>query len=146
MSKIIVFDVDNTLSNANHRQHHVQQKPKRWDLFNAKMHEDPPQNDIIWLAQTLHAAGNTIVICSGRGSENRDVTEKWLIEHDIPFEILYMRKEKDSRRDDIVKVELLEQIRKDFGEPYLWFDDRKQVVDAIRAQGIRVCQVQEGDF
>jgi hypothetical protein len=41
---------------------------------------------------------------------------------------------------------LLEEIRKDFGEPWLWFDDRNRVVDAIRAQGVRVMQVCEGDF
>lgn len=29
--KIFVFDVDCTLTNASHRQHHVRQKPKRWD-------------------------------------------------------------------------------------------------------------------
>ena len=57
-----------------------------------------------------------------------------------------MRAEKDNRKDSIVKVELLQQIRKDYGEPFLWFDDRSQVVNAIRAQGVRVLQVAPGDF
>jgi hypothetical protein len=64
----------------------------------------------------------------------------------VDFNALYMRSHSDHRQDSIVKVELLAQIRKDFGEPYLWFDDRKQVVDAIRAEGVRVLQVAPGDF
>ncbi len=64
----------------------------------------------------------------------------------VRFDKLFMRSEKDYRADNIVKVELLAQIREQFGEPYLWFDDRKQVVDAIRAEGVRVLQVAPGDF
>lgn len=57
-----------------------------------------------------------------------------------------MRPAGDHRQDNIVKVELLAEIRKDFGNPFLWFDDRNQVVDAIRAEGVRVLQVAPGDF
>jgi len=41
---------------------------------------------------------------------------------------------------------LLEQIRDEWGEPFLWFDDRNRVVDAMREEGIRVLQVQPGNF
>jgi hypothetical protein len=43
-------------------------------------------------------------------------------------------------------VELLNDIIGNYGKPWLWFDDRQQVVDAIRAQGVRVMQVAPGDF
>jgi hypothetical protein len=145
--KVIVFDVDGTLSNASHRQHHVRQKPKRWDLFNKGIPHDTPHNDIIWLFNVLRNNPETIMlIASGRGEENRPETEKWFAEHKIQCEKLYMRKSKDSRPDNIVKKEILDQIRDEFGEPYLWFDDRNQVVDAIRSEGIRVLQVAPGQF
>jgi hypothetical protein len=57
-----------------------------------------------------------------------------------------MRSAGDYRQDSIVKVELLQQIREKHGEPFLWIDDRQQVVDAIRAEGVRVLQVAPGDF
>jgi hypothetical protein len=57
-----------------------------------------------------------------------------------------MRAEKDNRKDSIVKVEFLHDITRDWGWPYLWVDDRQQVVDAIREQGVRVLQVAPGDF
>jgi hypothetical protein len=59
---------------------------------------------------------------------------------------MYMRRAKDYRPDSVVKVELLERITHDYARPWLWIDDRQQVVDAIRAQGVRVLQVAEGDF
>jgi hypothetical protein len=74
------------------------------------------------------------------------VTNTWLNTNGIFFDDLYMRGHRDHRQDSIVKVELLERIRAEHGEPWLWFDDRNQVVDAIRAQGVRVMQVAPGDF
>ena len=47
---------------------------------------------------------------------------------------------------EIQMTELLQQIRDKYGNPYLWFDDRQQVVDAIRAAGVKVLQVAPGDF
>jgi hypothetical protein len=57
-----------------------------------------------------------------------------------------MRRAKDYRADSIVKTELLDQIRQWHGEPFVWLDDRNQVVDAIRAAGVRVLQCAPGDF
>lgn len=144
--KIFCFDVDGTLADISHRRHWVQTKPKNWAAFNATMHLDKVHDDIAWLARNFYEQGHTVIICSGRGSENREVTTTWLTANQIPFHALYMRAEKDYRRDDIVKIELLQQIIAEFGYPDIWFDDRQQVVDAIRAQGVRVLQVAEGNF
>ena len=146
MIKLAVFDLDGTLSNCEHRRHYVMTKPKNWPAFNRKMHLDTPYQDIILMSQILQQAGFMNVMATGRGAENREVTTKWLVEHQVPFSKLYMRPEKDSRSDDIVKVEILNQIIDEYGKPVYWFDDRQQVVDAIRNQGIRVLQVAAGNF
>jgi len=146
MNKIIVVDIDGTIANTEHRKHWVASKPKNWAAWNAGMANDTVHADIVELLGMFFARGDRIILCSGRGEETRGVTETWLRQHGIDFNALYMRAEKDYRKDSIVKVELLEQIRKDYGEPFLWFDDRNQVVDAIRAQGVRVLQVAEGNF
>lgn len=144
--KIFIFDVDGTLADCSHRQVYVQTKPKNWGAFNRTMHKDTPHMDIIWLAQNFHEQGHTIVICSGRGDDNKDVTVKWLGEHGVKFHGIYMRRVRDYRSDDIVKMELLEEIRKEFGEPFMVFDDRDQVVAGWRNAGVRCCQVQPGAF
>lgn len=146
-AKVIVFDLDGTICNVNHRRHWVASKPKNWAAWNAGIAFDTPNEDIVWMLHRFTSDRDTrIVLASGRGEEHRDVTEQWLKQHEIYHSALYMRAAKDNRKDSIVKVELLQQIRNDYGNPWLWVDDRQQVVDAIRAQGIRVLQVAPGDF
>lgn len=155
MNKVFVFDIDGTIANMEHRRQFVATKPKNWAAFNAGMDRDTVHEDIKFLYDTFRYLGvvNPVyedqivtIFCSGRGEENRAVTTKWLEDNGLFHDKLYMRRAGDYRQDSIVKVELLQEIRKDFGEPYLWFDDRNQVVNAIRAQGVRVLQVAPGDF
>ena len=146
--KTVVFDIDGTIANNNHRKHWVENKPKDWKQYNATMMEDGVYDDVVGLLTGLLGLGNRIVLCTGREEVYRPTTWIWLEKHDLADQItdLYMRAEKDYRSDAIVKVELLKKIEFDYGRPWLWFDDRQQVVDAIRAEGIRVMQVQEGNF
>ena len=146
MTKIVVFDIDGTLANVEHRRQFVANRPKNWAAWNAGMPNDTVNEDIKWMLNSFLDADATIILCSGRGEETRAVTEQWLRDSAIYSAALFMRKAKDYRKDSIVKVELLQQIREQWGEPFLWVDDRKQVVDAIRAEGIRVLQVAPGDF
>ena len=152
---VIVFDIDGTLANVDHRRQFVASKPKNWPAWNAAMYRDTVHSDIkfIWDCFTMMNVNHPTyedkiirIFCSGRGEEYRPTTENWLKEHGIYFDKLYMRGAGDVRKDSIVKVELLQEIRKDYGNPFLWFDDRQQVVDAIRAEGVRVLQVAEGNF
>lgn len=146
MSKVIVFDIDGTLANIEHRRAFVATKPKNWKAFNAGIVNDTPHSDIVRLSTMLVSCGNTLLLCSGRGEEHRDVTVKQMNDFGVLYSKLYMRPAKDHRPDDIIKVELLQQIRAEFGNPYLWFDDRTRVVNAIRNEGVRVLQVAPGDF
>lgn len=146
MTKVIVFDIDGTLADIEHRRSFVATKPKNWKAFNAGIVNDTPHEDIVWLSRRLFDHNTSVVLCSGRGEEHRDVTEKQMKDFGVTFDKLFMRPAKDHRPDDIIKVELLQQIRAEFGEPFLWFDDRNQVVNAIRAEGVRVLQVSPGDF
>lgn len=146
VAKVIVFDIDGTLANIEHRRAFVATKPKNWKAFNAGIVNDTPHEDICELARLMFGTGNSVLLCSGRGEENRDTTEKQMKDFGVPYYKLYMRPAKDHRPDDIIKVELLQQIRREWGNPSLWFDDRSRVVNAIRAEGVRVLQVAPGDF
>lgn len=146
MAKVIVFDIDGTLANSEHRMHWVSSSPKNWAACDAAIHKDTLHSDIAWLLYHLGSEDTRIIICTGRSESTREVTEAWLDDHIGYYDALYMRKNGDYRKDSIVKVELLKQITYDYARPYLWFDDRQQVVDALRAEGIRVLQVAPGDF
>lgn len=148
MKKIIVYDVDGTLANNNHRNHWVATKPKNWKAFFAAQDQDVPYEDIVWTLRQHFDGGHEVLLATGRGEEYRDVTVNWFVTHNIPFHGLYMRPAKDNRADDIIKIELLQKIRADYAphDVFLWYDDRNRVVDALRQNGVRVLHVAPGDF
>jgi FMN phosphatase YigB (HAD superfamily) len=48
--KAILFDVDGTLANCEHRVHHVQNGNRDWNKFFAEMHlESPKLDDVIFI-------------------------------------------------------------------------------------------------
>lgn len=143
----IIFDLDGTLANLDHRLSYVKHKPKNWKAFFAGVADDKPIDIIVRLFKQLDSTGkNRLIICSGRSASCRVETEFWLAEHDINYTALYMRDEGDFRADDIIKKELLDEIRADGFEPVLVFDDRQRVVDMWRENGLTCCQVAKGDF
>jgi hypothetical protein len=113
------------------------------------MVNDTPNWDIVWMLRSFHAAGSTILIASGRGSEFRDVTVNWL--DNVAnlagiYTKLYMRPVKDSRPDYVIKGEILDQMILDGFNPTIAVDDRNQVVKLWRDRGLRCLQVQDGDY
>lgn len=144
--KCYLFDIDGTLADCSHRIHHIQGEKKDWDAFYDSCSFDKPISHVIDLLVTLHDADQNIVLVSGRSDQCRDQTLEWLNRHGVPDGLLYMRKEGDHRPDDIIKLELLAQLRADGFDPIMAFDDRDRVVKAWRSAGVPCAQVAEGDF
>jgi len=144
--KVIVFDVDGTLANCEHRQCFLRSKPRNWNAFNAGIPFDKPHEDIIWIARQFALLGHEILIATGRSEEERRDTEDWLKWFEVPYAKMYMRPAKDYRDDAIIKKEILDQMRKDGYEPYMVFDDRDRVVKMWRENNVRCLQVNYGDF
>lgn len=145
MRKCIIFDIDGTLSDPEHRLHLIQQEPKDWDRFHMGARYDEPITHIMAVAQLI--ADKVPVICvTGRPELIREMTRDWLDEHHVDYRQLYMRADGDLRQDFIVKQDLLIEVKKDGWDPILVFEDRQQCVDMWRAQGIPCAQVAEGKF
>lgn len=149
MNTTVIFDIDGTLANIEHRIQWVRTSPKNWKAFNQAMTNDVPHDDIVWMLKTFKNAGSTILIASGRGEEYRTITTSWL--NDVAnltgyYEKLYLRPAKDFRPDNVIKLEILEKMKADGYHPSIVVDDRQQVVDMFRNQGLRVLQVAPGDF
>lgn len=155
MTDIVIFDIDGTLTNIEHRLCYIKdpREPNStagwrpdWDAFHAACVDDAPIPEIVAVARALHEAGHVLFAVSGRMDTVRCQTRAWLETQRIFFDALYMRIEGDYRPDYEVKREFLWAIRAAGCNPILAFDDRQQVVDMWRSEGVRCCQVAPGNF
>ncbi len=146
-NKTIVFDMDGTLASVEHRRHHVTGQRPNWKAFFDLMDQDPVIEEVADLARLAWAAGWNVIIVSARPDDYREITEEWLDnlggEGPLNYHKMYMRKAGDYRRDDVVKQEILEQMRSDGYEPWMVVDDRDMVVDMWRKNGIMALQCAE---
>jgi hypothetical protein len=148
---LIVFDIDGTLANIEHRLDYVRSKPKNWKAFDAGIPNDAVNEPVASIFRTMTLSeiegAYTVVLASGRNERSRQATEDWLVQnHLVGYEKLYMRKADDFRSDDIVKLEILDQIIADYGrKPDMVFDDRPRVVRMWRDNGIFVFNVYQGE-
>lgn len=142
----IIFDVDGTLMDIEHRRHFVVQRPKDFDSFRAATKDDTPKNDIFAIAKAMKAAGHRIIISSGRNKSQMDITVEQINRNGLEFDAIFMRSDQDWRQDFIVKEGMLKKMQDAGFDPTMAFDDRQQVVDMWRSHGLTVMQVDIGDF
>jgi len=148
MKQWIIFDLDGTLADIEARRKLSTVNGKiHWDIFfnpdNIKL--DIPMSDNIELYISLRKAGYKIAIFSGRGEETKEVTESWLRDNGIEYDLLKMRPVQNYEPDDKLKREWL-NAEIDKSSLLCVFDDRNKVVDMWRSEGILCCQVAPGDF
>ncbi len=151
----IIFDIDGTLSDVEHRRHHVSGAKSDWGTFFDEMVNDPPLANVCYLAELLgsHPMAPSFVklfLFSGRPETHRKETEDWL-KHHVPVyfqkaEALLMRAEGDYRADTILKKEMLHFIEDIGYRVRLVVDDRPSVCDMWRDEGITVLQHDNGGW
>lgn len=148
MKPCFLFDLDGTLANGAHREHHLKKEPKDWRTYYSLCGADEPHGHMIALLDVL-AEKYMVFIVSGRSDEVRGETMDWLGQHTdglfVDDDVL-MRKAGDHRPDTVLKLEMLEEIRRRGYEPLMVFDDRNSVVAMWRKAGIPCAHVAEGDF
>ncbi len=173
---MIIFDLDGTLADCEHRRHFVKPFKKEWEeefpgcfgyirrnqdgsewesdyrSFYESCCEDKPNIPIIVLFRCLYLLDNDLEIWSGRCESVRAKTLDWLEENllhkPLPDSIkLRMRPIGDSTPDDELKEKWLDEYIAGGGkEIEMVFDDRDKVVAMWRRRGITCLQVAPGDF
>jgi len=85
-------------------------------------------------------------LCDENGHTISDLTQVWLRKYGINFTDIFIRKEGDHRPDWVVKKEMYEEhIKGQYNVVYV-IDDRRQVIDMWREQGLTVLDVAGNDF
>lgn len=149
MNNTVIFDIDGTVANNEHRQYFLEQTPKDWDGFFEAMDKDEPVDSIVDLVLTLGFLGAKIVFCTGRPEKYRNTTFSWLRKYmgEVGLNAtLLMRPDGDFRPDHEVKKEMLDKLRADGHKIWFVVDDRNSVVDMWRSNGVTCLQCAEGDF
>ena len=149
-NKIVIFDLDGTLADITARRTistkdngkmdwGVFQNPKNIDL-------DVPNQKVVDMLQMIDNTDRyQIWILSGRSDVTQDVTIDWLSNNGINYDHLIMRPQKHLyMADNDLKQMWLDDIGVD--NVAMVFDDRQQVVDMWRDNGLTVFQVDKGDF
>lgn len=142
-----IFDIDGTLANIVHRRKFLAGDRPDWGRFNDAMGDDTPNAAVVSLYKTLWESGAyRMEIVTGRNEAFRGVTETWLTWNEIPSTRVTMRADKDNRPDHIIKEEILRAFLKEGHDIAFTVDDRQQVVDMWRKNGITCLQCDVGDF
>ena len=151
MKNTIIFDLDGTLADISVRRN-LATKPNGkmdWNIFldpdNIKL--DVPNDPVVKMAQFFAEGGFNIVIFSGRSDKTIHTTRSWLTRNRVPFHKLVMRDSVTNHfvPDDILKKDMLDK-HLDIDDVFFVVDDRQKVVDMWRSLGLKVFQVDEGNF
>ena len=73
--KTIIFDVDGTIADCDHRRHHVTQRPTDWKSFKEQTRFDTPVQWVCDIAKRFIAQGDDVAFFSARNEEQRSITE-----------------------------------------------------------------------
>ena len=149
MDKKVIFDLDGTLALIDKRRDLATKDNGKmdWDVFfdPDNIDLDLPNQTVIDMANLLHSQGYLIYIFSGRSDKTEDATKDWLDKHNVNYDLLQMRPQGLLYKpDNDLKQDWLNVIKKD--TVAMVFDDRNQVVDMWRKNGLTTFQVADGDF
>ena len=145
----IIFDVDGTLMDIETRRKWLEGPTPNWTKFMdpKEMETDTPNQHVMEVAECMHDAGHEIVIVSARNERHREVTEHQLKQNFGEFwSHMFLRPDDSFEPDNQFKQRVLKELISADWKPDMVFDDRDQVVEMWRANGIPCFQVAKGDF
>ncbi len=149
---VVIFDIDGTVANLDHRKHYVDSKfvtipfkfKKDWKTFYSKMANDSVIHQMIGICNSYHMNGWDVYFFTGRPEKYRSITKIWLKNKGFMYKELNMRQDADHYVNDaIVKKDMLDKLNR---KVHIVFDDRDRVVKMWRDQGILCLQCNYGDF
>ncbi len=145
--EIALFDLDGTLADNSHRQSLVTGSKKDWDAFFEAQVFDTPNQAVVGLFRALEISEQyDLIVATARPERYRAVTLDWLAKHGIkPFKLV-MRIDGDRRSDEIIKREILQNLRCEGLDPLFVVDDRSSVVRMWRSEGVTCFQCADHDY
>lgn len=132
---VVVVDLDNTLCMRGNRS------PYEWH----RVGEDEPCFELLDVLYSIDRDKMKVIICTGRDGICINETEAWLFDHGVEYDEIHIRPKGNSEPDWVIKERMWRRITEDHYIAML-IDDRNQVVRRARALGLKVMQVEYGNF
>ena len=142
----VIFDLDGTIADIEHRRPMLQERPPRWDDFFEACHEDLFNSWAGELRRGMEKAGYKIIVLSGRMATVKEKTEDWLAKYNFRYDALVMREAGNTEPDNTLKERFYRELVEPYFKVAFVVDDRKKVVDMWRELGLICLQCAEGDF
>ena len=140
----IIIDLDGTL-NVMSKHPGYKFNWTRREETSALLKSQAANWPLISLTNALFAHLNesvVFIVMTARPDDFKEATEWWLSTHKVKYHTLMMRDSGDVRSDAEVKSTLIDRV-KDLHTIWFALDDRKTVVDMMRARGILTLQVND---
>jgi hypothetical protein len=134
--KIVIVDIDHTISDAAWRDPLIGQ----WDEYYREQAYDRPIEFVVNLVRAL-SAKREIVAVTARPVKYLLATIRWMNEHEIPVEEVFMRPLDNYETSPEVKCRIVRETFPDLSLIDFILEDRDDCVAAYRQMGLNVLQV-----
>lgn len=143
---LVIFDIDGTVANLNHRLKHIEGEVKDWDAFYSECDKDLPIRYMTTLFSMVRKYA-LIGFLTGRPEKYRKQTAQWLKDnHFEDYQFLLMRPNGYNKPDWYFKKRTyLEHIEPRYNVLFV-IEDRSQVVKMWREMNILCLQCADGEF
>ena len=133
--KLVIFDIDRTLSDNQHRDHLIPSDPTKvenWSEWGKHCSMDTPITGLCNMARSLLVSSYIhVVFATARTRENFKETLDWLRQYvhpQIDGQALLMREMDDCRPSYEVKADMCQMLEQNFDIVTVFDDDQKNVI------------------
>jgi len=144
--RVVIVDVDGTLANVDHCRHHVVKShpdypgKRDFDKFHLMASKSPVIEHVRDMVNDLYVS-HKVVILTARKEAWRYETATWLLFNNVNFDQLIMRKQRDGRKPDQVKQDVVMDLRSQGLNPVMAIDDSPYNIAMFESLGLKTITV-----
>lgn len=138
MKNLILFDLDGTIANIDHRLHYLSRENINWNEFEEQSEYDLPIVPTVVMMHALSQSGRQVWIWTGRSSHVESMTKVWLARHGIPYHQLLMRPKGTELSTMALKKRWLNDAPVPRERVICAYDDDPMIIRGLKNEGLLV--------
>ncbi len=141
----IIFDLDGTLCECEHRVHYMRERPKRREEFHSACIFDGVVAAVKALIDMAETSGIKVILLSARPIRFKALTEEWLTKNAIYYDQLILSSYPELS-DPEYKIKMYRELIEPFYDVIFAIDDRDTVVRMWRDNGVTCLDIANNHF